>query len=128
MVKQPGSVVCVRQHDVWEPAIVVRKEGHPRSYIISRDGSEYRRNRRHLLETSEKRPEVEPSVDVPPDTSQLHDRVESEQQCVDAQASAQPPTEQPPTPPPPAVETPVVRTTARGRVIKTPLRFAEYKC
>ena len=122
---QPGSVVRVRQHDVWEPAVVVRKEGHPRSYIISRDGREYRINRRHLLETSEKRPDVAPSVDVPADTSPLHDRAESEQQCVDAQASAQPPTEQPPTPPPPAVETPVVRTTARGRVIKTPLRFAE---
>ena len=48
---QPGSVVRVRQHDVWEPAVVVRKDGHPRSYIISRDGREYRRNRRHLLET-----------------------------------------------------------------------------
>ena len=124
---QPGSVVRVRQNDVWEPAVVVRKEGHPRSYIVSRDGREYRRNRRHLLETSEKLPEVAPSVDVPPDTSQLHDRAQSEQQCVNAQASAQP-TEQPPTPPPPAVETPVVRTTARGRVIKAPLRFAEYKC
>ena len=124
---QPGSVVRFRQHDVWEPAVVVRKEGNPRSYIVSRDGCEYRRNRRHLLDTSEKLPEVAPSVDVPPDTSQLHDRTQSEQQCVDAKASAQP-TEQPPTPPPPAAETPVVRTTARGRVIKTPLRFAEYKC
>ena len=122
---QPGNVVRVRQHDAWEPAVVVRKEGHPRSYIINRDGREYRRNRRHLLKTSEKRPEVEPSVDVPPDTPQLHDRAQSEQQCVDAQASAQP-TEQPPTPPPPASETPVVRMTARGRVIKTPLRFSEY--
>ena len=122
---QPGSVVRVRQHDVCEPAVVVRKEGHPRSYIINREGREYRRNRRHILETSEKRPEVAPSIDVPPDTSQLYDRVQSERQCVDAQSSV---SEQPPTPPPPAAEASVARTTARGRVIKTPLRFAEYQC
>ena len=48
---QPGSVARFRQHDVWEPTVVVRKEGHLRSYIINRKGREYRRNRRYLLQT-----------------------------------------------------------------------------
>ncbi|XP_055916267.1 uncharacterized protein LOC129949066 [Eupeodes corollae] len=37
----------------WEPGIVLQKCPEPRSYLISsKDGSEYRRNREHLLEGS----------------------------------------------------------------------------
>ena len=55
---QPCSVVRVRHENVWEPAVVMRKEGHPRSYIVTREGREYRRNCRHLMNTAEKQPET----------------------------------------------------------------------
>ena len=53
---QPGSAVRMRHENVWEPAVVMRKEGHPRSYIVTLEGREYRRNRRHLMNTAEKQP------------------------------------------------------------------------
>ena len=38
----------------WVPGVVVRKHHTPRSYIIQAyTGAEYRRNRRHLLQSSE---------------------------------------------------------------------------
>ena len=61
---QPGSVVRVRHEDVWEPAVVMVKEGHPGSYIVTREGREYRKNRRHLMNTAEKQPETTAPVDV----------------------------------------------------------------
>ena len=48
-----GEKVCMRHNHVWLPAIVVREDGHPRSYIVKRSGTEYRRNRRDLLQTAE---------------------------------------------------------------------------
>ena len=43
----------MRHNHVWLSAIVVREYGHPRSYIVNRSGTEYRRNRRDLLQTAE---------------------------------------------------------------------------
>ena len=43
----------MRHNHVWLPAIVVREDGHPRSYIVKWSGTEYRRNRRDLLQTAE---------------------------------------------------------------------------
>ena len=38
----------------WKPAVVLEKHATPRSYIIrTKDGGEYRRNRRHLMKTLE---------------------------------------------------------------------------
>ena len=51
-----GDVIRVRHNDVWQPAIVKRDDVHPMSYIVERDGNEYRRNRRQLLKTSEDKP------------------------------------------------------------------------
>lgn len=56
-VLQPGSMVRVKDNNTpWEPAVVVRKHEAPRSYIVKRRGNEIRRNRRHLLPTSEPPP------------------------------------------------------------------------
>ena len=43
----------MRHNHVWLPAIVVGEDAHPRSYIVKRSGTEYRRNRRDLLQTAE---------------------------------------------------------------------------
>ncbi|XP_055856265.1 uncharacterized protein K02A2.6-like [Episyrphus balteatus] len=55
----------------WEPGIVLQKCQEPRSYIISsNDGSEYRRNREHLLEGS--------SIDAEKITSENSDQIQNE--------------------------------------------------
>ena len=53
---RPGQSVRVQDYVTkkWEPAVVKQKGNQPRSYIItSRDGAEYRRNRRHTRTTGE---------------------------------------------------------------------------
>ena len=62
---QAGEKVRMRRNHVWMPATVVREDGHPRSYILKRSGTEYRRNRRDLLQTAEVVPRDEdPIVDA----------------------------------------------------------------
>ena len=68
---QAGEKVRMRRNHVWMPATVVREDGHPRSYIIKQSGTEYRRNRRDLLQTTEVVPRDDdpiddPIVDAPP--------------------------------------------------------------
>ena len=68
---QAGEKVRMHRNHVWMPAIVVREEGHSRSYIVKQSGTEFRRNRRDLLQTAEVVPrdddQIEyPIVDAPP--------------------------------------------------------------
>ena len=42
---QAGEKVRMRRNHVWMPAIVVREEGHPRSYIVKQSVTKYRRNK-----------------------------------------------------------------------------------
>ena len=68
---QAGEKVRMRRNHVWMPATVVREDGHPRSYIVKRSGTDYRRNRRDLLQTAEvvpldDDPIDDPIVDAPP--------------------------------------------------------------
>ena len=51
-----GDVVRVKKGSVWEPAVVI-EEHSPRSYIIDRNGQQYRRNRSQLIHTKEEPPE-----------------------------------------------------------------------
>ena len=48
---RPGDSVHFRKGNRWKPAVVIAKHMLPRSYIISCDGMQLRRNRRHLLYT-----------------------------------------------------------------------------
>ena len=66
---QPGRVVRVQTTSGWQPGVVVRKDPHPRSYIVEmpETGGVYRRNRRHLLETQEQppvRPLSQPEIHI----------------------------------------------------------------
>ena len=68
---QAGEKVRMRRNHAWMPATVVREDGHPRSYIVKRSGTEYRRKRRDLLQTAEvvpldDDPIDDPIVDAPP--------------------------------------------------------------
>ena len=51
-----GDVVRYRRGKVWEPAVVKAETGFPRSFKILHENGELRRNRRHLMLTSEKPP------------------------------------------------------------------------
>ena len=74
---QVGEKVRMRRNHVCMPAIVVREDGHPRSYIVKRSGTEYRRNKTEeiyckLLKscrettTRDDDPIDDPIVDAPP--------------------------------------------------------------
>ncbi|KAI0217381.1 hypothetical protein LSAT2_030794 [Lamellibrachia satsuma] len=93
----------------------MRKEGHPRSYIVTREGRQYRRNRRHLMNTAEKQPETTAPVDVSSDAPQqlTHE---------DARRQQTPPRVFPTQ----AKTTPTPQKTSRGRIIRRPLKLAEY--
>ena len=55
----------------WEPGIIIRKHHTPRSYIIQADtGAEHRRNRRHLLQSSEPPEQI---VDLPDERETVTD-------------------------------------------------------
>ena len=52
----PGDQIRVRNENLWEPGMVESKADTPRSYNISTDrGQQLRRNRRHLMKTTENR-------------------------------------------------------------------------
>ncbi len=65
---KPGDYVRVQEDTHWKPAKVVEVCEAPRSYVVESDGHKLRRNRRHLIQTSEQ-----------PQKSITHD---SEQECV----------------------------------------------
>lgn len=48
---KPGDSVHIREGKRWTPAVIVKKHHQPRSYIVSRNGVQYRRNRRQILHT-----------------------------------------------------------------------------
>ena len=54
----PGDQIRVRNENKWEPGTVEQRADTPRSYVIQTEkGQKLRRNRRHLLKTSENRSE-----------------------------------------------------------------------
>ena len=58
----PGDQIRVRNENKWEPGTVEQRADTPRSYVIqTKKGQKLRRNRRHLLKTSENRSE-EPEI------------------------------------------------------------------
>ena len=113
----PGDVVRIQRNKRWEPALVVDKHQHPRSYIVDYQGQHLRRNRKHLLKTSEPPPIVFPQYD--------HDSGVNPSQQVSA---PEPLVVQPvPTPPQhtPHGHMPLRRST---RVGKKPPKYSDYVC
>ena len=48
---QSGDSIRMQRKGKWEPAVVIKSDKAPRSYIVNCNGTTYRRNRRHLLST-----------------------------------------------------------------------------
>ncbi len=61
-----GEIVRIRRDRHWYPAQVINKAPEPRSYWVQHNGTNLRRNRRHLLQTGETVYEEQlPPVDTP---------------------------------------------------------------
>jgi hypothetical protein len=117
---QPGDVVRVKNDGQWQGGKVVSLHELPRSYIVqTENGSLLRRNRRHLIKTSEEPPNVITDIDnpeVPCDTRS------------NKSSGAAPGIEQRETPcdmrQQTVSDTPAKKTVTRtGRVVKTPARY-----
>ena len=111
-----SDVIRMRHNDVWQPAIVKRGDVHPRSYIVERDGNEYRRNRRQVLKTSKDRP-LRATYDDDTDTFHV--------QPVDVEPDEVPPV---PIAPRADVQRTPPRTTASGRTVTRPAKYEDYVC
>ena len=110
------ETVRIRKGKTWKPAIVTAKHTAPRSFIVTtRDGTAYRRNRRHLLPTDESPPVITgpaydepatPPVAVAPPVAASN--AESPGSTSDRSASQTP-----------------TKCTSSGRTVRLPVRFRE---
>ena len=111
------AVWCVCDTKTFGNLKLLRKEGHPRTYIVTCEGREYGRNRRHLMNTAEKQPETTAPVDVSSNAPQQLTHEDARRQQTPSRVS---PTQ--------TKTTPTPQKTSRGRVIRRPVKFAEYVC
>jgi len=110
---QADDVVRVQRDGKWQRGRVQRPHVAPRSYVIeTEDGSTLRRNRRQLIKTAEDAPLCAPYIDDQPESV-------SATPPAPPLTSSTSPSVAPPHPP-------ILKTTARGRVVKPPVRFADY--
>ncbi|CAJ1049307.1 uncharacterized protein K02A2.6-like [Xyrichtys novacula] len=127
---QAGDNVRVQRGEAWQPAVVLQKHEHPRSFVIrTPEGKQYRRNRKHLRKTREETfPETKEQQDIDLNTnSWAKDYGTSFRHAT--------PTRSPETPPPKnevvsvplkaAVEhsEPLAYQTRSGRQSKPPIRY-----
>ena len=143
-----GDAIRIRRGQTWETGIVIGKATTPRSYIVSSQGTTYRRNRKHLVRTGERTPSVLPWPDYTSDPlpaqptqppaplpAQPTQPPAQPQTCTQATSTAR----QPAMPAPDATTTPLTeavptedasatphKVTARGRIIKPPKRLDDY--
>ncbi len=110
----PGQDIYVRTGDRWEPAVLKTPTSTPRSYIIQKDGREYRRNSKDLMTPnvpgSPLRKSVSTEPAIPESTEPVSPVIKNELQKEDR---AQPQ----------SVETPLRRVSRR--VIRPPRRYIE---
>jgi hypothetical protein len=111
---KPGDVVRVRQDSELTRGVVTAAHNSPRSYIVETErGSTLRRNRRHLIPTTEARPDTRPRHDEQPTPASSHERSDS------------PPLRQ-------TVENNSQKgilkqtVTSSGQSVKPPVRFSDY--
>lgn len=107
-----GETIRVQQQGMWKPAVVESYAETPRSYNVQTpDGSIYRRNRRHLLQTNEAEMNRN-SIEVPVCTSSP----------VRTSSPVKPVRTSSPTP----VHSQGPTTTSSGRVSRPPVKFKDY--
>ena len=114
---------------MWKPAVVSAATGEPRSYtVISQDGQQYRRNRRHLLNTREPPPVISgPPRDELPDISVQSSNMSSDS-CdagnVNVQMNNAPVIQN--TNVPNCVQSNNVHKTSYGRALKVPNKYKDF--
>ena len=113
---QPNDQVRMQVQSHWIPAVVVKEAGTPHSYIVrTRDGRNYRRNRKHLRKSTTQ------ANDLTFDTAD------------DFEIPAEPNTSSEPNEPgipSPALPSPALpppdRQTQRGRTVRIPARYQDF--
>jgi len=124
---RPGDSIRVLRKGKWVPGVVKATHSAPRSYIVSCEGSDLRRNRRQLLSTPNVRPPCAPSAF----DSFLNDYGETPSQVEGPTEPQDPPyqppidVEQPVTPPPAAgVQQPQAHDRPK-RIRRLPEKFGD---
>lgn len=119
---QPGDTIRVqRRNNAWEPASVVKIDAHPRSYWVEHGSGNLRRNRRHIMKTSEPPPffsDVAEDLSVPYQlesvpavTNDAEGTVNSHTPCAVVTG---------------ATEVIGKQRTSSGRVVKSPRKFQDF--
>ena len=112
---QSDDVVRVKHDKQWLRGRVIQPHDTPRSYVVeTEDGSTLRRNRRDLIRTAEdEMPVCAPYIEDVPTTKNAAPSATSAPSSVSSPTLA-------------AAPPPILKTTIRGRVVKPPVRFADY--
>jgi len=111
---QSDDMVRVKHDKQWLRGHVIQQHDTPRSYVVeTEEGSTLRRNRRDLIRTAEEAPVCAPYIEDVPTTKNAAPSATSAPSSVSSPTSA-------------AAPPPILKTTTRGRVVKPPVRFADY--
>lgn len=110
----PGDNVMLQDGNTWRHATVESKLSLPKSFLVSCDGKQYRRNRSMLKPTKSEKPKQEVSEDfdlqIPDRDGPTDIRSKSIQESTSASVKE---SEEP-------------RQTRSGRTVKIPSKFADY--
>ena len=121
-----GVTVSIRplptdREKLWKKATVI-KQVAPRSYEVDLQGKKYRRNRGHLVKTSESSPpKFEPDISLPTEEMQpsiTEEAPNSSEPLEQAQGSLPVPSE--------SLQATPVTCTRSGRTVRLPKRFQDY--
>ena len=115
---QEGDSVMLKVRDTWKHATVESKLPQPKSFIVSCNGNQYRRNRSMLKTTKSTKPPQETSQEYdfePPNSDNV--------KCTEPPNQTRPSTKPTPECPKPPEEPKLSRS---GRTIKLPCKFSDY--
>ena len=114
------DTVRVQRGKVWEPAVVMTSDSSPRSYIVRGENGSLRRNRRHLIKTTETRPLL-----LPPELNVPAQLINKPVTVVPATPAIETASNNDPAVVPAAASPSNVQQTRRGRVVRRPLRYQD---
>ena len=103
----------LRWGNTWEPAKLVGEStsGEPRSFVVTGNNQEYRRNRRDILKTSEESP-TKGTIDI----EHMEESTSKEVTSSDQMQEETPET---------LVNSPVAVSRVSGRIIRKPVRYRD---
>ena len=107
-----GDAVRMRRGNTWEPAKLVGEStsGEPRSFVVTANNQEYRRNRRDILKTLEESP-TKGTIDI----EHMEESTSKEVTSDHIQEET----------PETLVNSPVAVSRVSGRIIRKPVRYSD---